>query len=119
MKSQSQKHSGLWRIEQFPWKEILESISSESNYSDSTVDDKKSGDSNNEIDYSGRIPYIQWPLNAQAVINSVATSSGRIWTTVRPKQPEGTEYRALHLRSTEKTFKTKRNVASARIKICV
>ena len=36
-----------------------------------------------------------------------------------PKQPEGTEYRALHLRSTEKTFKTKRNGASVRIKICV
>ena len=35
------------------------------------------------------------------------------------EQPEGTEYRALHLRSTEKTFKTKRNGASARIKIYV
>ena len=48
-----------------------------------------------------------------------ATSGVRFWTTVRPRQPEGTEYRALHLRSTEKTFKTKRIVASARIKICV
>ena len=42
-----------------------------------------------------------------------ATSGVRFWTTVRPRQPEGTAYRALHLRSTEKTFKTKRNVASA------
>ena len=38
---------------------------------------------------------------------------------MRLRQPEGTEYRAFHLRSTEKTFKTKRNGASARIKICV
>ena len=36
-----------------------------------------------------------------------ATSGVRFWTTVRPKQPEGTEYRALHLRSTEKNFQNK------------
>ena len=57
--------------------------------------------------------------NKQSLTVKNATSGVRFWTTVWPKQPEGTEYRALHLRSTEKTFKTKRNGASARIKICV
>ena len=58
-------------------------------------------------------------LNGFVLIWDVATSGVRFWTTVRPRQPEGTEYRAFHLRSTEKTFKTKRNVASSRIKISV
>ena len=64
--------------------------------------------------------YLKFFLRIQmSCFDNHVTSGVRFWTTVRPRQPEGTEYRALHLRSTEKTFKTKRNVAPARIKIYV